>query len=119
MMDKKTSRLRRARRARAKIHELGIHRLTIFRTPRHMYAQVIAPSGAEVLASASTLDKGVKSELEGVFGNRAAAAVVGKVIAERARSAGIERVAFDRGGFKYHGRVKALADAARENGLQF
>ena len=118
-MDKKTSRLRRARRARAKIRELRVHRLAIFRTPKHMYAQIIAPSGSEVVASASTVDKAVKAELEGASGNASAAAVVGKVVAERAKAAGIERVAFDRAGFKYHGRVKALADAARENGLQF
>jgi len=118
-MDKKTSRLRRARRARAKIRELEAHRLTIFRTPRHMYAQIIAPSGSEVVASASTLEKGVKAELDGASGNTAAAVLVGKKIAERAVAAGVERVAFDRSGFKYHGRVKALADAARENGLQF
>ena len=118
-MDKKTSRLRRARRARAKIHELEIHRLTIFRTPRHMYAQIIAPSGSEVLASASTIDKAIKAEIDGATSNVTAAATVGRMIAERAKAAGIERVAFDRAGFKYHGRVKALADAARENGLQF
>ena len=118
-MDKKTSRLRRARRARAKIRELEAHRLAIFRTPRHMYAQVIAPSGSEVIASASTLEKGIKAELGGASGNTAAAVLVGKVIAERAAAAGVERVAFDRAGFKYHGRVKALADVARENGLQF
>ncbi|MCP4993248.1 MAG: 50S ribosomal protein L18 [Gammaproteobacteria bacterium] len=118
-MDKKNSRLRRARRARAKIRELEVFRLTIFRTPRHMYAQVIAPNGSQVLASASTLDKGISGELEGSAGNIAAAAVVGKAIAERAKAAGVESVAFDRAGFKYHGRVKALADAARENGLQF
>ncbi|MCB1857085.1 MAG: 50S ribosomal protein L18 [Gammaproteobacteria bacterium] len=118
-MDKKTSRLRRARRARAKIHELGIHRLAIFRTPRHMYAQIIAAGGSEIVVSASTLDKSVKAELQGASGNIAAAAAVGKAIAERAKALGVERVAFDRAGFKYHGRVKALADAARENGLQF
>jgi len=118
-MDKKTSRLRRARKARAKIRELRVHRLTIFRTPKHMYAQVIAPNGSEVVASASTLEKAVAAELEGSTGNAAAAAVVGKLVAERAKAAGIESVAFDRAGFKYHGRVKALADAARENGLQF
>lgn len=118
-MDKKTSRIRRSRRARAKIRELGVNRLTIFRTPRHMYAQIIAPSGSEVLASASTVDKAVKAELDGATGNSAAAAAVGKMIAQRAKAAGVEQVAFDRSGFKYHGRVKALADAARENGLQF
>lgn len=118
-MDKKTSRIRRARRARAKIRELEANRLTIFRTPRHMYAQIIAPNGSQVLASASTVDKAVREQIEGASGNVAAAAMVGKVIAERAKAAGIEVVAFDRAGFKYHGRVKALADAARENGLQF
>jgi len=118
-MQKKMKRLRRARRARAKIRELEVNRLTIFRTPRHMYAQVIAPNSSEVLASASTLEKVVKSEIEGSTGNVGAAAVVGKVIAERAKKAGVDSVAFDRSGFKYHGRVKALADAARENGLKF
>jgi len=118
-MNKKTSRLRRARRARAKIRALEIHRLAVFRTPQHMYAQIIAPSGAEVITSASTVEKSVRGQLEGATGNVAAASMVGKVVAERAKAAGIERVAFDRSGFKYHGRVKALADAARENGLQF
>ncbi|MCG8426445.1 MAG: 50S ribosomal protein L18 [Chromatiales bacterium] len=118
-MDKKNARLRRARRSRAKIRELGVHRLTIFRTPRHIYAQVIAPNGSEVLASASTVEKSVKAELSGHAGNVASAALVGKAIAERAKAAGVETVAFDRAGFKFHGRVKALADAARENGLQF
>ncbi len=115
-MDKKSTRIRRARRARAKIRELGAHRLTIHRTPRHMYAQVISPSGDTVLASASTLDKALR---DGKTGNSDAAAAVGKLIGERAKAAGIEKVAFDRSGFKYHGRVKALADAAREAGLEF
>lgn len=118
-MDKKASRIRRARRSRAKIRELGVHRLSIHRTPRHIYAQVIAPNGCQVLASASTLDKEVRAVLEGYTGNVSAAGLVGKFIAERAKAAGVERVAFDRSGFKYHGRVQALADAARENGLQF
>jgi large subunit ribosomal protein L18 len=118
-MDKKASRIRRARRARSKISELGVHRLTIHRTPRHIYAQVIAPNGAEVVASASTVEKAVSSDIEGHAGNAAAAAVVGRVVAERAKARGIERVAFDRSGFRYHGRVKALADAAREAGLDF
>lgn len=118
-MDKKSARLRRATRARAKIRELGVHRLSIHRTPRHIYAQVIAPNGAEVVASASTVDKSVAADIEGAKGNAAAAAVVGRVVAERARAKGIERVAFDRSGFRYHGRVKALADAAREAGLEF
>ena len=117
-MHKKTARLRRARKTRARIQQQEVHRLTVFRTPRHMYAQVIAPDSS-VVASASTLDKDVKSALDGVPGNSAAAATVGKMIAERAKGAGVEQVAFDRSGFKYHGRVKALADAARENGLQF
>jgi len=118
-MDKKASRIRRARRARAKISELGVHRLTIHRTPRHIYAQVIAPNGAEVVASASTLEKAVASELQGPAGNSAAAALIGRFVAERAKAKGIDRVAFDRSGFRYHGRVKALADAAREAGLEF
>lgn len=118
-MDKKQSRLRRGRRTRAKIRELGVHRLAVFRTPRHIYAQVISPDGSKVLASASTLDKLVRGEINGSTGNVSAASVVGKYIAERAKSAGIESVAFDRSGFRFHGRVKALADAAREAGLQF
>jgi large subunit ribosomal protein L18 len=117
-MDKKNARLRRAKRARSKIRELGVHRLTIFRTPRHIYAQVMTSEGAEVLASASTLDTDVKKDIKGT-GNAQAAAAVGKAIAERAKAKGITRVAFDRSGFKYHGRVKALADAAREGGLEF
>lgn len=118
-MEKKSSRIRRARRSRAKIRELGVHRLTVHRTPRHIYAQVIAPNGSDVVTSASTLEKELVSSVEGATGNVAAASVVGKAVAERAKAAGIESVAFDRSGFKYHGRVKALADAARENGLQF
>jgi large subunit ribosomal protein L18 len=118
-MDKKTARIRRAKRARAKISELGVHRLSIHRTPRHIYAQIIAPNGAEVIASASTVDKAVASGIDGAYGNSAAAAVVGRVVAERAKEKGISRVAFDRSGFRYHGRVKALADAAREAGLEF
>ena len=117
-MDKKQTRLRRARRARARIKTLGANRLCIHRTPRHIYAQVISPEGNQVLASASTLDGDVRKDVEKT-GGAAAAAVVGKVVAERAKSAGITRVAFDRSGFKYHGRVKALADAARESGLEF
>ena len=115
-MDKKASRIRRARRARAKIRELGVHRLTIHRTPRHIYAQIISPDGGQVLATASTLDKSLR---EGSTGNSDSAAKVGALIAERAKEAGIKQVAFDRSGYKYHGRVKALADAAREGGLEF
>ncbi len=117
-MDKNTVRLRRAKKTRAKIKELGEYRLSIHKTPRHIYAQVISPEGDVVLASASTLDKEIRGELKN-GGNVAAAGTIGKAIAERSRSAGITRVAFDRSGFKYHGRVKALADAARENGLEF
>ena len=117
-MDKKQSRLRRARRARGKIRELEAVRLSVHRTPRHIYAQIIAADGGRVLASASTLQADVRKELKGT-GNVDAAKAVGKLIAERAKEAGIDRVSFDRSGFRYHGRVKALADAARENGLQF
>lgn len=117
-MDKKTSRLRRASRTRAKIKELEVYRLTIHRTPRHIYAQVLAHDSSKVVASASTLDAEVKKGLKST-GNISAAELVGKAVAERAAKAGITEVAFDRSGFRYHGRVKALADAARENGLQF
>jgi large subunit ribosomal protein L18 len=113
---KKQSRLRRARRARAKISELRTNRLCVFRTPRHIYAQIIAPTGGQVLASASTLDKSVRG---GKTGNVEAATKIGQLIAERAKAAGISKVAFDRSGYDYHGRVKALADAAREGGLDF
>ena len=116
MSAKNDSRLRRARRARAKIRELGINRLSVHRTPRHIYAQVFAPGGDKVVASASTLDKDLRG---GSTGNITAAAEVGKLVAERAKAAGIDKVAFDRSGYKYHGRVKALADAARESGLEF
>ena len=116
MSDKKVSRQRRAKRLRMKIREQGVTRLCINRTPRHIYAQVIASGGDRVLASASTLEKNLRA---GSTGNIAAASVVGKLVAERAVAAGVSAVAFDRSGFKYHGRVKALADAAREAGLEF
>jgi large subunit ribosomal protein L18 len=118
-MDKKQSRLRRAMRARAKIRELRAFRLCVHRSPRHIYAQVIAPEGDKVLASASTVEKAMRENAEGHLGNTKAAVRVGQLIAERAKAAGVEQVAFDRSGFKYHGRVKALADAAREAGLRF
>jgi large subunit ribosomal protein L18 len=111
-------RLRRARRARSKIRELGRHRLSVHRTPRHMSAQIISPMDGKVLVSASTMQAAVREGLTGT-GNVAAAAAVGKAIAERAVAAGIREVAFDRSGFRYHGRVKALAEAAREHGLEF
>jgi large subunit ribosomal protein L18 len=117
-MEKKASRQRRARKARAKIHELGRPRLCIHRTPRHIYAQIIDGAGDRVLASASTLDSELREAIAAT-GNVAAAAVIGKAVAERAKAAGVTEVAFDRSGFKYHGRVKALADAARETGLDF
>jgi len=116
-MDKKASRIRRARRTRAKISELAVPRLSVHRTPRHIYAQVIAPNGSEVIASASTLQAEIKSNVKN-SGNAEAAAVVGKAIAEKAQAAGVTSVAFDRSGFRFHGRIKALADAAREAGLK-
>ena len=116
MQQKKASRLRRARRGRMKMRELGIERLSVNRTPRHIYAQVLSPDGDRVIASASTLDASLRS---GATGNAEAAAKVGALVAERAKEKGVSRVAFDRSGFKYHGRIKALADAAREGGLEF
>lgn len=116
--NKKVQRLRRAARARAKIRELRVARLSVHRTPRHIYAQIIAPDGGHVLAAASTLQEKVRTGLKGT-GNVDAAKAVGKAIAESARAAGIQQVAFDRSGFRFHGRVKALADAAREHGLKF
>lgn len=116
MSNKQAARVRRARRSRAKMRELGVYRLSVHRTPRHIYAQVISPAGDRVLASASTLDKDLRG---GSTGNAEAATAVGKLIAERARAAGVSQVAFDRAGFRYHGRVKALADGAREGGLEF
>ena len=117
-MNKKQTRIRRARRTRAHIRDIGAMRLCIHKTPRHIYAQIISPEGNTVLASASTLDKDVRKDVDKT-GGATAATVVGKVVAERAKSAGVTRVAFDRSGFKYHGRVKALAEAARESGLEF
>ncbi len=117
-MDKRTSRLRRAKRTRAKISNLGRARLTVYRTSQHIYAQLIDGSGSNVLAAASTLSKDLRSDIK-YGGNVDAATQVGKAIAERAVAVGVTEVAFDRAGFKYHGRVKALADAARENGLKF
>ncbi|TNF86932.1 MAG: 50S ribosomal protein L18 [Gammaproteobacteria bacterium] len=115
-MDKKSARLKRARRSRAKMRELQAVRLSVYRTPKHIYAQIIAPEGDQVLASASTLDKDLRGSSTG---NVEAAGKVGQLIAERAKAAGVSAVAFDRSGYKYHGRVKALAEAAREGGLEF
>lgn len=118
-MDKKASRLRRAARTRAKILELGVCRLTVHRTPRHIYAQIITADNTSVITAASTVERSVAADITGHTGNISAAAVVGKLIAERAQAQGVERVAFDRSGYRYHGRVKALADSAREHGLLF
>lgn len=116
MSDKKVIRLRRARRSRLKMRELEAVRLCVYRSSQHMYAQVISADGSKVLASASTLDTTLRS---GATGNSEAAKQVGLLVAERAKAAGVTKVSFDRSGFKYHGRVKALADAAREGGLEF
>jgi large subunit ribosomal protein L18 len=118
MISKKLNRIRRAKKTRIKISELGVYRLSIHRTPRHIYAQVISPDGSKVIAAASTLQKDIASDAK-YTGNAEAASLVGKAIAEKSKSAGITAVAFDRSGFRYHGRVKALADAAREAGLEF
>jgi large subunit ribosomal protein L18 len=118
MISKKANRMRRAKKTRAKISELGAHRLTVHRTPRHIYAQVVSPDGSKVVAAASTVQKDIASDAK-YTGNTDAASLVGKSIAEKSKSAGITTVAFDRSGFRYHGRVKALAEAARESGLEF
>jgi large subunit ribosomal protein L18 len=120
-MTKKEQRLRRSRQTRVRIALQGAVRLAVHRSNLHIYASIVSSDGAQVLASASTAEKEVRTQLgaEGKGGNTAAAALIGKRIAEKAKAAGIEKVAFDRSGFAYHGRVKALADAAREAGLQF
>ena len=117
-MDKKRARVRRARKTRVRIAEQCATRLTVNRSNSHIYAQIIAPSGDKVLASASTLEADVRKDVKN-GGNKAAATIVGQRIAARAKALGIEAVAFDRAGFRFHGRVKALADAAREGGLKF
>jgi large subunit ribosomal protein L18 len=117
-MDKNQTRLRRSRKTRAKIAELKVARLAVHRTNCHIYAQIFDAAGTKVLTSASTLEADVRKELAN-GGNVSAATVVGKRIAEKAKKLGIDKVAFDRSGFQYHGRVKALAEAAREGGLQF
>ena len=118
MIDKRQSRLRRAAKTRRKIHELSRARLAVHRTNIHIYAQVFSADGANVLASASTAEKEIRVAVPN-GGNKSAAAVVGKRIAEKAKELGISEVAFDRSGYRFHGRVKALADAAREAGLKF
>ena len=119
MLNKKEQRLRRSRQTRVRIAQQTVARLTVHRSNLHVYASVISEDGQRVLASASTAEKEVRDALGGNGGTTAAAAVVGKRIAEKAKAAGIEKVAFDRSGFAFHGRVKALAEAAREAGLQF
>ncbi len=116
MKDKTISRLRRAKRTRMKIRELGAIRLCVHRTPRHIYAQLTTAAGDKILVTASTVEADLRAEKGG---NIEAAAKVGQLIAERAKAAGYDKVAFDRSGYKYHGRVKALAEAAREHGLEF
>ena len=117
-MSKRLARIRRGKRSRMKMREMGVNRLSIYRSSKHIYAQVISGEGNVVLASASTLEKSMRDELD-YTGNTNAASAVGKLVAERAKENGVDSVAFDRSGFKYHGRVKALAEAAREAGLQF
>ena len=117
-MNKREARVRRARKTRARIAEQRATRLVVSRSNCHIYAQIVAPTGDKVLASASTLEAEVRKDMKN-GGNKAAAAVVGKRIAERAKAVGVETVAFDRSGYRYHGRVQALADAAREHGLKF
>ena len=117
-MEKNIARLRRAKSTRAHIRDLGVARLTVLRSGQHIYAQVFTADGSKVLASASTVQADVKEGLKSGK-NKDAAAKVGRMIAEKARAAGIEKVAFDRSGYRYHGRIKALAEAARESGLQF
>ena len=117
-MNKTDTRIRRRKRTRNRIAKVQAVRLAVHRTPQHIYAQIIDPTGSKVLASASSLEADMRSSLKH-GGNVTAAAAIGKRIAERAKQAGVTKVAFDRSGFKYHGRVKALADAARENGLEF
>ena len=121
MLTKKEQRLRRARQTRIRIAQQGVARLTVNRTNLHIYAAVISECGSRILASASTVEADMRKELggSGKGGNASAAQIIGKRVAERAKAAGVEKVAFDRAGFAYHGRVKALADAAREAGLQF
>jgi large subunit ribosomal protein L18 len=118
MIDKKAARLRRAAQTRVRIARQKVNRLTVHRTNSHIYAQVIDPSGGKVLAQASTNDKALRPSIKN-GGNKEAAAAVGKAVAVRALAAGVTEVAFDRSGFAYHGRVKALAEAAREGGLRF
>ena len=117
-MSKKTDRLRRAQKTRARIKRLNTDRLCVHKTSRHVYAQVISSNSSQVIVSASSLDKEIKSQIK-YSGNVEAATIVGGILAKRAKKAGVTKVAFDRSGFKFHGRIQALAKAARENGMQF
>lgn len=117
-INRKKARIRRSRKTRAQIRLLGETRLCVHKTPRHIYAQIISADNQNILTSASTVDKELRGKIK-YSGNKDAAALVGQAIAERAKKAGVTKVAFDRSGFKYHGRIKALADAARENGIEF
>ncbi|MGP1931738.1 MAG: 50S ribosomal protein L18 [Arsenophonus sp. ET-DL9-MAG3] len=117
-MDKKVARIRRATRTRRKLHELGAMRLVVHCTPRHIYAQIITPNNSETLVVASTIEKAINGKVK-YTGNKEAASIVGKLVALRALEKGIKEIAFDRSGFQYHGRVQALANAAREAGLKF
>lgn len=117
-MKKREARTRRSTKTRDHIRKLGVNRLCVHRTPRHIYAQIIEPGGSRVLTCASTLDKEVRNKIK-YSGNTESASIVGKILAERAKAAGVTKVAFDRSGYKFHGRIKALADAARENGIEF
>lgn len=119
MVDKNISRLRRAKRGRKQIKTLRVPALSVHKTNGHIYAQVFSPEGDKTCVSASTLDKAIKDKVSSATSNKQAAVEVGKLVAEKALAAGIKKVAFDRSGFKYHGRIKALADAARESGLDF
>ncbi|RAU17338.1 50S ribosomal protein L18 [Nitrincola tibetensis] len=116
MNEKNQARIRRARRSRLKMRELGAVRLCVNRTPRHIYAQIISEDGSKIIAAASTIEKDLRV---GATGNIAAARKIGELIADRAKAAGVTKVAFDRSGYKYHGRVQALAEGAREGGLEF
>lgn len=118
-MNKKQSRIRRSIETRARLKRLGKTRLCVYKTPQHIYAQIISSSGDSVITAASTVEAVVKEKVSGHKGNCEAAKVVGQIIAERAKEKGVSEVSFDRSGFKYHGRLKALADSARENGLNF
>jgi large subunit ribosomal protein L18 len=117
-LDKKQARLRRAKKIRAKMRELNVHRVSVYRSAKHIYAQLLSPCGGKVITSASTLDKDLKAKIKS-SGNKTSAKLVGELLAKRTLEAGVKKVAFDRSGYQYNGRVKALAEAAREGGIEF